>query len=100
MEIFRAPLTEGLAVYLFNNRLLDEEMFQPCDDRGVRLLRHGHGAIISGYQERAADEVVSQRTGKRLSWRRLIQEEAVAYARHCRNSGAGEHALAPYHMDY
>lgn len=106
MEIFRAPLAEGLAVYLFNNRVLDRGMFtegevdEPGAPGGTRLCRHGHGAIIAGYQERAADQVVSQRTGRRLSWRRLIQEEAVAYARHCRAAGVGAAALVPYRMDY
>ena len=100
MEIFRAPLAEGLAVYLFNNRILDQDMFVPGDGGGVRLVRQGHGAIIAGYQERAADQVVSQRSDRRLSWRRLIQEDAAAYARHCRAAGAGEAAFLPYRMDY
>lgn len=95
MEIFRAPLAEGLAVYLFNNRMLDEAMFSPVED-GIRLARAGHAVIIGGYQNRLTGTVTSARTGLRLTWRRLIEEDVVAYARHCR----GEADWQPYRMDY
>ena len=96
VEIFRAPLVEGLAVYLFNNRHLSEAMFQHTDAAGVRLAREGHAAIIGGYQSRMADAIQSPRTKRRLTWRRLIEEEIVAYGRHCR----GGEPFAPYRLDY
>ena len=95
VEIFRAPLAEGLAVYLFNNRALHETMFQATGD-GTRLAREGHAVVIGGYQARAADAVLSRRTGRRVTWRRLIEEEAVAYGRHCR----GDTPFEPYRLDY
>ncbi|MEQ8817872.1 MAG: CRISPR-associated endonuclease Cas1 [Thalassobaculum sp.] len=95
MEIFRAPLAEGLAVYLFNNRILNEAMFARTED-GIRLARPGHAAIIGGYQKRLTDVVVSPRSGHRLTWRRMIEEDIVAYGRHCR----GDADWLPYRMDY
>lgn len=101
VEVFRAPLAEGLAVYLLNNRALPEAVFQRQEDGSVRLARDGHAAIIGGYQQRLAGAVVSPRTKRRVTWRRLIQEEAVAYARHCRGDGGrGEAGYVPYRLDH
>jgi CRISP-associated protein Cas1 len=96
VEVFRAPLAEGLAVYLFNNRALAEAVFQLQDDGSFRLAREGHAAIIGGYQARLAGAVQSPRTKRRVTWRRLIQEETVAYARHCR----GDEGYQPYRLDH
>ena len=96
VEIFRAPLAEALAVYLFNNRALPEAVFQRQEDGSFRLAKDGHAAIIGGYQSRMSDAVQSPRTRRRVSWRRLIEEEAVAYAKHCR----GGAPLTPYLVDY
>lgn len=95
-EEFRAPIAESLAVYLFNNRVLKEEMFARRDDDGWRLGREGHGPIIRGYEGWVERELKSHRTGKRLRWRRLIEEQTVAYGRHCQ----GEEPYQPYLMDY
>ena len=94
-------MAEGLAVYLFNNRALAEAVFQRQEDGAVRLAREGHGAVIGGYQQRLAGAVQSPRTKRRVTWRRLIQEEAVAYARHCRGDGGrGEAGYVPYRLDH
>ena len=37
MEPFRAPLTEGIAVYLFNSRRLKQEMFLQGDKRPIEM---------------------------------------------------------------
>lgn len=95
MEIYRAPLGEGLAAYLFNNRILDETMFA-ATEHGIRLARPGHAAIIGGYQRRLAVSTTSPRSRRRMSWRRLVEEDVVAYGRHCR----GSEDWQPYRMDY
>lgn len=96
MEEFRAPLAEGLAVYLFNNRVVQEEMFATLTDGTIRLGREGHGPIIRGYEGWLERDIKSPRTGNRLRWRRLIEEQVVAYAEHCR----GKEPYRPYIMDY
>lgn len=96
MEEFRAPLAEGLAVYLFNSRIITEAMFAPFADGGIRMGRAGHGPIIRGYERWLERDIVSPRSGTRVQWRRLMEEQVVAYAQHCRG-GAPYRA---YVMDY
>lgn len=96
MEEFRAPLAEGLAIYLFNNRILHEDMFATPVEDTIRLGREGHPPLIRGYEGWLDREIKSPRTKKRIQWRRLMEEQIVAYARHCR----GEELYQPYVMDY
>ena len=58
--------------------------------------REGHGPLIRGYETWLNREVKSPRSGKRVQWRRLIEEQVVAYGRHCR----GDEPYRPYVMDY
>jgi len=95
VEEFRAPLVEGLAVYLFNNRILKEEMFE-AKDGAVRLWSNGTKALIRGYEAWLDRAVASPRTGDKVSWRRLIDEQIVAYGEHA----LGGEAYAPYALDH
>lgn len=100
IEEFRAPLVEGLAVYLFNNRILTRADFltQPDDADGTRLCRiqtGGRDRLIREY-EGWLDRVVKGPTGQRMLWRRVMQAQAVAYARHA----LGEAPYRPFIMDY
>lgn len=96
MEEFRAPLAEGLAVYLCNNRIVHQEMFATLQDGTIRLGREGHGPIIRGYEGWLDRDIKSPRTGNRVQWRRLAEEQVVAYAEHCR----GKEPYRPYVMNY
>jgi CRISP-associated protein Cas1 len=96
IEELRAPLIEGLAVYLLNNRVMDETLFQRLDDGGWRLARGGHAPLIRGFERWLERDIKSPRTGDRLRWRRLVEEQVRAYARHCR----GEELYRAYVMDY
>lgn len=101
MEIYRASLVEGLAVYLFNNHKLDEVHFEIRESDGaLRLAKDGHRSIIGGYEERMKQAMKSRRSGRNLRWRRLIEEDVVAYARHCRSNGIGDAAFSPWRVDY
>jgi CRISPR-associated protein Cas1 len=95
VEEFRAPLAEGLTVYLFNNRILKADMFATLPDGAVRLGREGHGPIIRGFEGWLDRPVRSPRTGDRVQWRRLVEEQVVAYANHCR----GAQPYQPYAKD-
>ncbi|MEQ8585019.1 MAG: CRISPR-associated endonuclease Cas1 [Thalassobaculaceae bacterium] len=96
MEEFRAPLVEGLTVYLCNNRIVKPEMFATLEDRSCHVGREGKAALIRGYEDWLARPIKSPRTGDKVSWRRLIGEQAVAFGRHCRD----EEPYRPYVMDY
>jgi len=95
VEEFRAPLVEGLAVYLFNNRMLVDGMFHRGDG-GTRLWSPGVKALVRGYEAWMDRAVKSPRSGLELSWRRLIDEQLVALVRHVE----GVEPYRAYEMGY
>jgi CRISPR-associated protein Cas1 len=96
IEEFRAPLIEGLAAYLVNNRHLSPEMFVRRDCGGWRILTIGHQRVVAGYERWLHRPVRSPRSGRDILWRRVLEEQVVAYARHVR--GVAEYR--PYRMGY
>lgn len=96
MEEFRAGLVEGVVLYLVNNRMLTDAMFAEGTAGGKRLLNDGMKVLIRGYEERAAGLVKSRRSGDRVTWRRLMIEQAEALAAHVE----GRQPYEPYVMDY
>lgn len=82
MEEFRAGLAESLVLTMINGGALRAEMFTPQDGGGVRLARAGADAVVRRYEERCERTVTSVRSGKRVTWRRLMREQAEAYAAH------------------
>lgn len=96
MEEFRAPLVEGLAVYLFNNRILGAAMFQRMEDGACHIDPDGRCRLIRGWESWLARPVKSPRSGHRVAWRRLMAEQVAALVRHIRD----DEAYLPYVMDY
>jgi CRISPR-associated protein Cas1 len=96
IEEFRAPLVEGLAAYLVNNRELVPEMFVRRDQGGWAIVTAGHQRIIRGYERWLNRKVRSPRSGRDVLWRRLLEEQIVAYARHV----GGGAPYRPYAMDH
>ncbi len=97
MEPFRAPLTEGLAAYLFNARRLRPQMFAPLDDGGVRIGRDAVRAIIKGYETAVARRVNITGSKGRLAWRPMMRHQARSLARALREGGP--EAFQPYLME-
>jgi CRISPR-associated protein Cas1 len=97
MEGFRAALTEGLAVALFNQGRLRGSMFAEIEG-DIRIGTEGRHALVAGYEAAAGRRVTSPHSGRRRAWRSLMEEEAGAYAAHCR--AAEERLFTPYVMDY
>ena len=67
MEPFRAPLTEGLPVYLFNASRLRPEMFTEGGGRAVEISEEGRRAIVLGYEAAVAKRVNRPDGGGKLS---------------------------------
>lgn len=82
MEGFRAPLTEGLAVTLFNQSRLKAEMFDVMGD-WVQIDRDGIRALITGYERTVSRKLRSTHSQKQRTWRAIMLEEARAFGRHC-----------------
>jgi CRISPR-associated protein Cas1 len=81
MEPFRAPLTEGLAVYLFNARRLRSDMFGEGLDRAVEIAPEGRRAIVLGYEAAVEKRVNRTDGGGKLAWRAMMQHQAYGLAR-------------------
>ncbi len=96
MEEFRAGLTESLVLTMINGGALRAEMFAAQGDCGVRLARAGSDAIVRRYEERCERTVKSPRSGKRVTWRRLMREQAEAYGAHVE----GRSVYRPYVIDH
>ncbi|WP_282610833.1 CRISPR-associated endonuclease Cas1 [Pelagibius sp. Alg239-R121] len=96
IEEFRAPLVEGLTVTLANTRAIKLEMFAVQDDGSCRIAPEGRDAIVRGYEAWLDRQVKSQRTGKTVLWRRVVEEQVIAYVHHLRQKGDYQ----SYRMDY
>jgi CRISPR-associated protein Cas1 len=96
MEEFRAGLVESLVLTMINGGALRAEMFAPQDGGGVRLSRAGAETIVRRYEERCERTVNSPRSGKRVTWRRLMREQAEAYGAHVE----GRSVYRPYVIDH
>lgn len=96
VEEFRAPLCEGLAVYLANNRMLSGEMFDHDEEGGCLANQEGRRVIVPGLEDWLDRPVRSPRGGLRVKWRGLLEEQVLAYRRHA----LGEETYQPYLMDY
>ena len=86
IEPFRAPLAEGLAVYLFNNRILRAGDFLAGQDMGlgrhdIRLLPGASRRLVQAYEAWLARAILDPVTGRRTTWRSLLLHEAHRFGR-------------------
>ncbi|PWW03812.1 CRISPR-associated Cas1 family protein /RNA-directed DNA polymerase [Hoeflea marina] len=95
MEIFRAALVESVVLEAFNTRALRPEHFQ-SHEGGARIHNSGYAALIGAYEERAARLVSSPRGGRRMTWRRLMLEQAQDFAAHVESG----RSFLPHLMNY
>lgn len=99
MEGFRALLTEGLAVALFNQGRLGAEMFTPmANKQGVRIAPAGRRALVMGYESACHRLVTSPHSHRRRKQRMVMAEEAGALAAFCQSGGA--QPFTPALQDY
>jgi len=80
MEPFRAPLTAGLAVFLFRARRLKADMFQTATGKEVHISKAGRQAIVAGY-ETAISKKVGRPDGQgSLGWRAMMVHQSRDFA--------------------
>ena len=97
MEPFRAPLTEGLAIYLFNAHRLRAEMFSKTGADRIEISPEGRTAIIQGYESAVAKRVNRPDGGGKLGWRAMMRHQAQSLARALLESDA--EIFSPYLME-
>lgn len=86
VEPFRAPLAEGLAVYLANNRILVPGDFASGEE-GVRLSHPAARKLVQTYESWLARPVKDPATGRFSSWRSLLLIHARRFARAIEQGG-------------
>ena len=97
VEVFRAPLCEGLAVYLFNNRMLARDDFTQVAGR-ARVSGAAARRVVVAYEQWLARPIRNPRDARMTSWRMLIRDEARAFAASLGKYDAP--AFVPYRMDW
>ncbi|MEO3430165.1 CRISPR-associated endonuclease Cas1 [Pelagibius sp. CAU 1746] len=95
MEIYRAHLVGGLFVYCASRRFVRGDMFTQ-QESGLRMNRAAGDALIRAYEARVNGRIKSPVRGRRITWRRLMVEQAFALAAHLEDGRDFE----PYVMDY
>ena len=97
MEPLRAPLSEGLAAFLFNANRLRPNMFAPVPHGGVRISRDARSAIISGYEQAVAKRVNVTGRSYKMAWRPMMRRQAQDLAKALRDENLGD--FQPYLME-
>ena len=97
MEPFRAPLTEGLVIYLRNARRLRPEMSETLDGRGIEISAEGRKALILAYETAVARRVNRPDGGGKLAWRSMMRFQAQSLATAMRSGDPA--AFFPYLME-
>lgn len=81
IEEFRAPLSEGPAVYLFNVGTLTSDDFDRSANGGVRISRVKRGAVIKVFRRTLATEFKNPYSDRRITWGGMLLYQARALAR-------------------
>ncbi len=97
MEPFRAPLSEGLAIFLFNARRLKPDMFSSGYKERIEISSQGRKAIINAYEDSVAKRVNRPDGGGKLAWRSMMQFQAQSLAHAVRH--ADPNRFYPYLME-
>jgi CRISP-associated protein Cas1 len=105
MEAFRVQASEGLIMTLIGRNIIRPDMFAVSaviegDGREVRTCRMelvARRALIQGYESLTNQLFASRRTGKKILWRALLEEEARAL---CDVFMGEAETFAPFEMGY
>lgn len=105
MEAFRAPVSESILTTMAGRRQIRPEHFTIVDfidDSGThrpscRMEKSVRKALIEGHENWLGRTIVSRRTGKKILWRALFEEEARAIAD---LFGGKAEAFIPYELDH
>lgn len=97
MEPFRAPLTEGLAAFLFNSNRLKPEMFESENANTVHILPPARNAIVSGYEQYVSKRIRHNGSSRKFGWRRVMLRQSYDLANAVKNNDAS--LFKPYLME-
>lgn len=98
MEPFRAALTEGTPIFLFNANRLREDMFSQNSFDMCDISKEGIGAIIKGYESAVARRISQAGEGRKYHWRAMMAKQARSLAKAVIQKD--NRLFTPYLMDY
>ena len=96
IEEFRAPLTEGPAIYLFNVGTLKPDDFKTTNTEGTRIVAAKRGAVIRMFRRTLAQEFTNPFTERKTTWGGMMLYQARSLAK----SVQEDVPYQPYIMDY
>jgi len=96
MEPFRAPLTEGLPVFLFNANRLSPDMFGSENERDVKMDTSAITAIVKAYEHAVGKRVRRTNVNQKLTWRAMMIQQCRSLAQAV-ETGNSNH-FTPYLM--
>lgn len=96
IEEFRAPLSEAVTAYLFNNEMIKRDSFQRISQDQITLKSEAGQQVISTYEKAAQRVVKHPVSGKPGPWRSIMLEQAYAFAK-CVEDGS---RYRPVTLDY
>jgi CRISPR-associated protein Cas1 len=84
IEPFRAPIIDGLVLYLINKRILKpKDFYYPEDAEGACLLTNSaRKTFIQYFEARLARKTTHPPTGYHIDWRRNMHYYAESYAQY------------------
>lgn len=97
MEPFRAALTEGIAVFLFNSRRLTDDMFSAGANGEIRIGEDGRRALVTGYESAVSRRVNKPDEPGKLAWRPMMLHQARGLANAVQKLDADR--FTPYLME-
>lgn len=97
IEPFRAPLTEGLAVFLINANRVKSDTFGEIGIEGLVIFSQGRKAIVQGYESAVARRVNVPGKAHKLDWRQMMRWQAQSLVQAVSKSDAS--LFSPYVME-
>jgi CRISP-associated protein Cas1 len=105
MEAFRAPVSESILTTMAGRRHIKPDQFvivDTIDDAGnhnpsCRMEKAARKALIEGHESWLGRTIQSRRTGQKILWRALFEEEARALG--ALFAGEAE-SFVPYELDH
>ena len=81
-EVFKPLLADRLIFSLVNKRTIREEHFLKDEDGGLHMTDEARKLVLQAWDERLEKTIEHPKTGRRVSWRRLVLLEAQKLQKH------------------
>ncbi|HOK79949.1 MAG TPA: CRISPR-associated endonuclease Cas1 [bacterium] len=81
IEEFRQPIVDRLTLELINREILKEEDFEQAEEGGIYLTKDSRKKYFEQYERRMQTEIQDNETGQRLTYRKIMFNQAQKFAK-------------------